>query len=344
MVQNQEKNRVELIANLACMEKESGDAIEFSGDNAAEQFMDWLIAEKVDGWRIIYAHNFSGFDSYPIIHYFYGWSMLPQLLLRGQKCLQLVYSPCKLIFRCSYNFFNFPLADFTKGFGLKSSKGYFPFLLNTNEGENYEGDFPDIDYFDPKSMSPAKEAKLRKWWEQKMEKYQKTGKSYNLMAKMKKYCRNDVKLLWEGCESYRAQAVEYMGLDPLVTAVTGAQGINQAYRMKFMPPDSIVIVLDHGLLPQTQYSAIACTWLEWLMHSEAKAGNAISIKYALNGGEQKIENYRVDGYLETAQPLVANYAGACGKIVFEFYGCLWHGHECQDREKREPFTHRTMEE
>ncbi len=63
-----------------------------------------------------------------------------------------------------------------------------------------------------------------------------------------------------------------MGLDPLVSAVTGTQAINQAYRMSFMPKDAIAVVSDHGLAPRMQYSAIACMWLEWLMHCEAKAG------------------------------------------------------------------------
>ncbi|MCP4587818.1 DNA polymerase [Pseudoalteromonas sp.] len=207
-------------------------------------FMEWLLGEEVDRWRIVYAHNFAGFDVYPVLGYFFSCAMSPQFLFRGQKCLQIVYKPCKLIFRCSLNFFPFP--DFTKAFGLNCSKGYLPFSLNTDKSQNYVGEFPDLVLFEPNSCTPAKAAKLKEWWMQKREKYIEKGKQYNFLDKMKKYCQNDVKLLRQGCELYHVSTVKLMGLDPLVSAVTGAQAINQVYRMNFVPKNAIAIVSNHG--------------------------------------------------------------------------------------------------
>ncbi len=198
-VENAEKNRIELRANLVCIEKETGEAFEFCGPNAADLFMEWLLAEKFDGWRIVYAHNFSGFDSYPVLHFFYERSMLPTPILKGQKCLQLIYKPSRLIFRCSYNFFPFRLTDFTKAFGLNSSKGYFPYLLNKEGNEDYVGKFPDAEYFEPKAMTPKDEVKFLEWWYKKKEKYERMGKQYCLMDKLKKYCRNGKSLEWTTC-------------------------------------------------------------------------------------------------------------------------------------------------
>ncbi|WP_297331785.1 hypothetical protein, partial [Pseudoalteromonas sp.] len=115
-VTNVQKDRVELVPNLCCIEKESGKVIEFYGDDATQQFTEWLLGEEADGRHIVYAHNFAGFDAYPVLEYFFSCAMSPQFLFRGQKCLQIVYKPCKLIFRCSFNFFPFPLADFMKAF------------------------------------------------------------------------------------------------------------------------------------------------------------------------------------------------------------------------------------
>ncbi|MCP4587639.1 DNA polymerase, partial [Pseudoalteromonas sp.] len=180
-VTNAQKDRVELVPNLCCIEKESGEAVEFYGNDSMRQFMEWLLGEEVDGWRIVYAHNFAGFNAYPVLEYFFSRAMLPQFLFRGQKCLQIVYKPCKLIFRCSLNFFPFPLVDFTKAFGLNCSKGHLPFLLNTDESQNYVGEFPDLELFEPNSFTSAKAAKLKEWWTQKRQKYIEKGKQYNFL-------------------------------------------------------------------------------------------------------------------------------------------------------------------
>ena len=42
----------------------------------------------------------------------------------------------------------------------------------------------------------------------------------------------------------------------------------------------------------------------------------ISIQHAENGGEYRINNYKVDGYDEA------------NNTVYEFHGCHWHGHPC----------------
>ncbi len=110
-----------------------------------------------------------------------------------------------------------------------------------------------------------------------------------------------------------------MGLDPLVTAVTGPNAVNQAFRMNYMPPQSILVISDHGLKPESQYSMIACAWLEWVMLCEAEAGNPINIQYALNGGEHKVGPYTIDGFYDSPRFLKA-HPDYRGKIAFEFYG------------------------
>ena len=43
---------------------------------------------------------------------------------------------------------------------------------------------------------------------------------------------------------------------------------------------------------------------------------SINIRHAENGGENRIDNYLVDGFDEE------------NNTVYEFHGCFWHGHAC----------------
>jgi G:T-mismatch repair DNA endonuclease (very short patch repair protein) len=42
----------------------------------------------------------------------------------------------------------------------------------------------------------------------------------------------------------------------------------------------------------------------------------VHIQHARNGGEKRIDQYRVDGYYETKDG---------EKVVMEYHGCFWHG-------------------
>ena len=63
-------------------------------------------------------------------------------------------------------------------------------------------------------------------------------------------------------------------------------------------------------------------WVEWMSH---KLG--VPVRHSLNGGQQKVGKYYVDGYIPSQ------------KTVLQFHGCYFHGHGCHldkknDRERR----------
>ncbi len=153
---------------------------------------------------------------------------------------------------------------------------------------------------------------------------------------LKEYCRNDVNLLREGCEMYRKEFITMWGLDPLVSAITGASATHLAFRKNYLKPDSILVLSDHGLQPETHYLAMANGWLAWIMQKDQ-----VEIQCALNGKERKVGSCHLDGYLGTNQgefPLRASYPSATGYVAFEFYGCLFHGHqECMGKNKKDPW-------
>ncbi len=125
-------------------------------------------------------------------------------------------------------------------------------------------------------------------------------------------------------------------LDPFISAIMGAAATHLAFRKHYLKPDTLVVVSDHGLQPQTQCSAIADGWLAWIMHQEK-----VHIQCALNGTEKRVGPYKLDGCMGTEDgqfPLEMTYPRATGYIAFEFYGCMFHGHpECMPRNKKDPW-------
>merc|ERR1712147_236665 len=60
-----------------------------------------------------------------------------------------------------------------------------------------------------------------------------------------------------------------------------------------------------------RYSQQSIQWLNYMSKSEN-----INIQHAENGGEYRINNFKVDGY------------DRANNTVYEFHGCFWHGHLC----------------
>jgi len=63
----------------------------------------------------------------------------------------------------SHNFISAPLSPFPKTFRLKElKKGFFPFLFNTDENENYVGPIPAKEYYCYNTMKPKVRKKFIK--------------------------------------------------------------------------------------------------------------------------------------------------------------------------------------
>ena len=54
--------------------------------------------------------------------------------------------------------------------------------------------------------------------------------------------------------------------------------------------------------------------IQWIKHAMRTTG--AHIRHAENGGEEKIENFLVDGYDESS------------KTMYDYHGCFWHKHFC----------------
>ena len=123
--------------NLVVAETESPDRpVSFKGDDCLLLFLAWLETLTENGKQplTVLAHNFKGYDSYPVIDELHRQKRQLEQVRNGSKVLQLTYSheDTTLRFIDSLSFFQMPLSDFPKTFGLTElKKGHFPHLFNT---------------------------------------------------------------------------------------------------------------------------------------------------------------------------------------------------------------------
>ena len=220
-------------------------------------------------------------------------------------------------------------------FGLTSGpKGDFPFKLNTPEWvqwgekkvykeEDEEGKihyFPQLKYFEPDNKRPEKRLELLQWHHKMVKEYKDGAKTYIPEDELLEYCRQDVRILCEGFEKYRAGWLKkYPGLEVL-ESITLPSYINRVYRTYYMPKESIAMLPPQGYHIQNRpQSSIALAWMAWM---KEKLG-LTKLRTARDGGEVKFRGFWLDGCGEKGE------GDEKRQVLFEFNGCHWHGCECQ---------------
>ena len=293
----------------------------FRGPRTKEDFCDWLFSGEHEG-AVCLCHNFRGYDSYFILQYCYDQVMLPELVMNGAKVMCMEVGG--LTFKDSLNFLPMALAKLPKMFDMKElRKGYFPHLFNTHENQEYVGPMPPVETYDPDGMKEKERNAFHDWYQVQLDR----SYVFDFQKEILEYCRSDVDILRRCCLRFRDLFLNTTGVDPFATCITIASACNRVFRSKFLKPDTIAIIPPQGYRPKDRHSLAAIRWLKWLSHRRG-----IEIKHARNYGEQRVGPYKVDGM--------------AGKTVFEFYGCLWHGHpQCfKEREKNIPGSSLTVED
>ncbi len=202
------------------------------------------------------------------------------------------------------------LEKFPKTFGLSElKKGFFPHGFNLPENQSYIGCIPDKGKYGYKFFSNSKLNEFEIWYSQR------SKEIFDFRLEIESYCLSDVKLLKDGCLTFRKIILEITnGIDPFKECITLASLCHLIYRTSHMLPKTIGIVPVLGFNADQITSNIAIKWLKYISWSEN-----IYIRHARNGGEVKIGNYRVDGFSET---IIDN---KIFKTIYEFHGCYFHG-------------------
>ena len=303
--------------NLCVVYDEEGEAAVFRGKNAVKQFCTWLFTPQHQD-SIVIAHNFQGYDSYPIIKYLHEQAVACDAIYNGAKCVTLKpktkkSDQCKIRIKFidSLNFIPMALAKFPKTFGQDElCKGYFPHFFNKDENQDYVGPIPCQDDYGVNYMKPEAREKFMTWHQEQVD----NNYVFDFQKEILKYCRSDVDILAKCCKLYRElfrQATDTgndeTGLDPFDSVTTIAAYCMQVYRTKFLQKDTIALLPQHQELKRKQSHEA----LQWLSYTAEKEG--IRMQHARNGGEKRVGRYSLDGYCEETH------------TAYEYQGCYWHG-------------------
>ena len=224
------------IANLVVAETEDDDQpIRFQGHFCLRDFLEWLDTLTLNDTRQVnvLAHNFQGYDGYFVVHQYHSDNRIVEQLRNGCKLLEVQHDRIRFI--DSLSFFQMPLSAFPKTFGLTElRKGYFPHKFNLPEHQTYVGIIPALDYYMPETMAPKAKQALEKWHQEQRDKEVVFDFKKQLVA----YCESDVRLLKEGCLTFKRLFETLAGFNPF-EHITIASACNWDLRMNRMIPNSI---------------------------------------------------------------------------------------------------------
>ena len=296
-MQPQEKH----IANLVVAETDDDDQPKcFPGHHCVRDFLEWLDTLTLNNTRQVnvLAHNFQGYDGYFVLHQYYGDNRIVQQLRNGCKLLEVKHD--RLRFIDSMSFFQMPLSAFPKTFGLTElCKGYFPHKFNHPDHQTYVGPVPALDYYMPETMSPQDRQLAFETWHQ-----QQRDQVFDFQKELVAYCQSDVRLLKEGCLTFKRLFETLTGFNPFEHA-TIASACNRDLRMNRMIPNSIASEPVRGWRNSINQSRVALEWLTWCGQEVQHVGNAGEVHIPPVGF--------VDGYCHDT------------RTVYEFQGCFTHG-------------------
>ena len=255
-MQPQEKH----IANLVVAETEADDRpVRFVGEHCVRDFLEWLDTLTLNDTRQVnvLAHNFQGYDGFFVIHQYYGDNRIVEQLRNGCKLLEVKHD--RLRFIDSMSFFQMPLSAFPKTFGLTElCKGYFPHKFNHPDHQTYVGPVPALDYYMPETMSPKDRQAFETWHQQQRDQV------FDFQKELVAYCQSDVRLLKEGCLTFKRLFETLTGFNPF-DHITIASACNRDLRMNRMIPNSIASEPVRGWRNSINQSRVALEWLTWCM-------------------------------------------------------------------------------
>ena len=215
------------------VQEDGKDPIHFRDFKSFYEWTQQLSAETLQ-YRF-YAHNNSRYDGRMLFNAYHELTgTIPYILWGGQRVLQLGWPhPNRytyIHFHDSMFHISGPLKHFTKTFGLppEEKKGFFPYAMNQLENVILP-DIPDLQMFEPDSY-PEKTRQELILWHESMK-----GKPYDVEKELVEYCKQDVKLLKWGLETYIRDAVAAKSFFPLEQNTIAGYCLN-LYQTKHYDP------------------------------------------------------------------------------------------------------------
>jgi hypothetical protein len=198
-----------------------------------EDFVKFAISCKTSTFI---AHNGKAYDNWMVHKYIIKHTAHRpnKLILAGNK---IMYMKVKSIrFMDSLNHIAQALSTFPKTFGLtEMKKGYFPYMFNTAENQDYIGKIPDRKYFNPKNMTTEAYYDFNKWYDTQLDVV------YDFKKELLEYCESDVDILKRSLEIYIDDALKINGIHPL-KCTTIASYCLRVFRTNYMKEEHIAVL------------------------------------------------------------------------------------------------------
>lgn len=207
------------------------------------EWVDMLLQPRWRGYTVIF-HNGKGYDFQFIISHIctsLDRSVKVQPIMVGGKILYCTITQAKkftlksgIRLVDSLNFLPMALTKFTATFGLKTRKGFYPHLYNTNANKYSVVDIPDKKYFGLRWMSKTKVQEFDSWYEDR------SKREWNNFEELVAYCQADVQLLREGCIKFRqlVMSITTSKHDPF-QEVTLASSAMKIFRTEMMDQNTV---------------------------------------------------------------------------------------------------------
>lgn len=310
------------VPNLLCSVRADDDECQFLwGESCPLEFLEAFDAmtESFDDDReqpvIVVFHDLKGFDGMFLLQELYRQQReVTHQLTMGAKVLNFRRGPLKFI--DSLSFLPMPLSASSLTFGITElKKGFFPYLFNTPESQDYCGEWPALSFYDPEGMMSEKKKELETWHAEQIA----CGQPFDFRKELKDYCESDVLLLKAGCQAFQKQLEKQANFNPMEKSMTIASAYNLYWRMHHLPPDLIAVEPLQGWRgAQANQSLKALQWLYYHESLIPKQGScAVRIKLVRNGGEQSVLTETDSHFVDAFDPQ--------RRTVYELHGCLWHG-------------------
>ena len=232
------------IPNLVVAETEDDDRpIRFPGEHCLRDFLEWLDTLTQNDTRQVnvLAHNFQGYDGYFVVHQYLQDNRVAEQLGANSWKSNTIASVSSIL----SVFFQMPLSAFPKTFGLTElKKGYFPHQFNRSDHQRYVGPVPALDYYMPETMSPKAKKALETWHKEQRDR----NVVFDFQKELVAYCESDVRLLKEGCLTFKRLFEAQAGFNPF-EHITIESACNRDLRMNRMIPT--VLPLNPGRMAES---------------------------------------------------------------------------------------------
>jgi len=219
------------IVNLCIVKELFGDNKHTFND--IEEFVKFAVSCKN---TTFIAHNGKAYDNWLVHKYIIKHTAHrpSKLILAGNKIMYMKVKSVRFI--DSLNHIAQGLASFPKTFGItEMKKGFFPYLFNIAENQNYIGSIPEAKFFNPKSMSCEKYKEFNEWY--------KTQKNiiYDFKKELFEYCESDVDILKRSLEIYITDAIKTNGINPLCCSTIASYCL-RVYRTNYLQENKIAVL------------------------------------------------------------------------------------------------------